>query len=606
MKLALLLLAVLGPLSAADPRWQQDLDTIATELPRRHPNLFFQSPRAVFDQSVADLRAAIPGATDAEVLTGLARLVALAGDGHTNLFLTQANPRFRLLPLTLRWFEDGLFVVAAADPAVLGARVLRIGDRSVDEAYQAVTPLISHENDSWVQEISPDYLVNADILLALRIAPSNATVTFEFEALGRRRFTLDLPSLDPGRTLPLTAAPDPAAGALPLYRQNARRNYWGAYIESSRTLYFAYNVCAEDPNLPFSRFNDSLWALFDSRPVDLLVIDLRNNSGGDSSVLNPFFQSGFERAERFAAIRPVVIIGRRTYSSAINNAVTAKAGPVTLVGEPSGGSPNSYGQVQSLVLPYSGLRVSYSTRYFSYPNLPPGPLLPDVHVPIYSADYFARHDPFLAAARAGAPPPVPPASGLAVTNAASFRGPVAPGSLAAIRGEGTGLLPHVEVNGQVVTVVTKDAPATDLLIPSDLPPGPATIRVTNLDGREIASGIFAVVPAAPGLFTIFPNDIAWPATALDNDNSISYSHPATPGTVIQLLGTGQGTSGTPPRAFMGPEEAEVVANAADPLSPGLWRIDVRVPESVSGLVPVYVTVGTAVSNAVTLPVSARP
>jgi hypothetical protein len=95
---------------------------------------------------------------------------------------------------------------------------------------------------------------------------------------------------------------------------------------------------------------------------------------------------------------------------------------VTLVGQPTGGSPNSYGNVQTLVLPNSQLRVNYSTRYFSFPDLPPGSLMPDVTVPVYSSDHFARHDPFLAAALADAPPSPDPVAAAIAASVAPLEG----------------------------------------------------------------------------------------------------------------------------------------------------------------------------------------
>jgi hypothetical protein len=74
--------------TARDNRWRQDLGYLATELPQRHVNLFFQMPRTTFEAAVQDLDRAIPSLTDAQVMVGLARIVALAGDGHTNLWLT--------------------------------------------------------------------------------------------------------------------------------------------------------------------------------------------------------------------------------------------------------------------------------------------------------------------------------------------------------------------------------------------------------------------------------------------------------------------------------------------------------------------------------------
>src|SRR5690242_3017854 len=135
MRLLLSAVLCLGSLASAqtarDDGWRQDLDTLATQLPRVHPNLFYDSPRSVFDQAVTALRNEIPSLSDTAVMIRMAGIVALAHDGHTNLSLTQRPSAFAPLPLQFRWFEDGLFVTAAsADHArALSARVLRIGDR---------------------------------------------------------------------------------------------------------------------------------------------------------------------------------------------------------------------------------------------------------------------------------------------------------------------------------------------------------------------------------------------------------------------------------------------------------------------------------------------
>ena len=99
--------------------------------------------------------------------------------------------------------------------------------------------IISHENDIWVREIGPNYLVNADILRALKIAPSADSVTFVLQDLSGTRFTLDIASIPAGSTIKAVVAPDAASGFIPYYRQQTNQNYWFTYLESSRTLYFA-------------------------------------------------------------------------------------------------------------------------------------------------------------------------------------------------------------------------------------------------------------------------------------------------------------------------------------------------------------------------------
>ena len=646
MRTFLLLLVGLSRLLAADAardaRWRQDLDTLTTQLPALHPDLFFQTPRSVFEGAVSDLRNAIPDLSDAEVMVGLARITALPGDGHTNLWLT---PRaFRLLPLQLRWFADGLFVTAAGQSytRALGNRVIQIGDRSAEEAHQAVGTIVSHENDVWVREMGPNYLVNADILRALKIAPSAASVRFVLEELDGTRFALDIASLDPGASLNAVAAPASSAGFIPYYQQQSNQNYWFTYIESSRTLYFAYNVCAEQPGLPFAQFNDQLWAVFDSKPVARFIIDLRNNTGGNSSVLDPFLVSGAARMAKFTGVKPVVIIGRRTFSAGITNAIEMQQGPVILVGEPSGGSPNAYSEIRSLTLPNSQLIVNYSTKLKSFPGYPAGSLLPDVTVPFYSSDWFTRHDPFLAAVLADAAPQagnLPKAGAITVVNVAGFRtgAPVAPGSLAAAFGDFSGVtagdaaaLPlakqingvQVLVNGMAAPLIAVRPGQINFQMPAAVLPGVAAVLVQR-NGSDLAAGTVQVAAAGPGLFVADALNLARPGAVLDQDSRlVTDASPARRGSVLQLYASGPGSTDPPvedgaargplppaqsrlvPQVFFAGELAEVLFSGLHPAFPGLWQINARVPDGLApGQTPVFVAIGSNASNAVTVAVN---
>ena len=65
------------------------------------------------------------------------------------------------------------------------------------------------------------------------------------------------------------------------------------------------------------------------------------------------------------------------------------------VGEPTGGSPNQYGDANPFSLPNSGLVVRISTLYHqrSQPDDQRVWHKPDIPVPLSSADYFNHHDP---------------------------------------------------------------------------------------------------------------------------------------------------------------------------------------------------------------------
>src|ERR1700722_4206947 len=106
---------------------QQDLNYVANQVPKLHANFFFQLDPAVYQQAVAALQAQISTLTDSEYYVQLAALIAMAGDAHTTISLTNTaavNAGFLRFPLQFRWLADGVFVTAAsaAYSQALGAR----------------------------------------------------------------------------------------------------------------------------------------------------------------------------------------------------------------------------------------------------------------------------------------------------------------------------------------------------------------------------------------------------------------------------------------------------------------------------------------------------
>src|SRR5215510_10448427 len=107
MRPVILALVWAAGLSAGDPArdawWQQDVAYLGAQLPARHPDFYTLVPQAQFRAAVDGLYGAVPNMSDTEVMVGLARIVAMANDGHTGLYLTQRNSVFHQLPLRFQW-----------------------------------------------------------------------------------------------------------------------------------------------------------------------------------------------------------------------------------------------------------------------------------------------------------------------------------------------------------------------------------------------------------------------------------------------------------------------------------------------------------------------
>jgi hypothetical protein len=377
-------------------QWAADLDFLAKELPARHKSLFFKITPEEFQASVEALKARIPKLSRTEFLTDLARLVATIGDSHTSFTVIPQ----KAFPLKLYWFKEGICVTDTTTEfaELLNGRLESVDGHPVEEIIRAFSGIIPHDNDAQVKDFVPRFLGSSEHLLGLGLIadPEEATVTVRTAAGGtvsKRMTSLPLSAI---RTISW-AAPAVDPSRLPLYRKTAGSAYEYVYLPETRTLYFAYNSCRDLPGKPFAAFAEGLWDTIRKNPVARLVIDLRNNGGGDSSILDPFIgELAASEIDREGSL--FVILGRRTFSSAILNALDLrKKTEAVFYGEPTGGKPNHYGEIETLTLPHLGLKVSYSTKYFQFVDGDDPSLTPDVLVELTLDDYLALRDPVLEA-----------------------------------------------------------------------------------------------------------------------------------------------------------------------------------------------------------------
>jgi hypothetical protein len=396
-----------GPDPVPASRWQQDIDALARELPRRHKDAFFQCSKQEFEAAAATLRARAPDLADHEVLVGLMSLAAMLGDSHTAV--GTGGLGFRSFPLTVHVFSDGPVIIGARESQkdLIGCTLVEFGGVPVDEAFARVMAAAAFENEATFIDRAPRLLATPEIAHAVGLirSPEQAAITVR-SAAGAERTAVLTPLL-PGEQV-VSAPLDEAA--LPVSRRrNARRN-WFQVLPEHKALYFRYDTCADEAGRSVKSLSAEMLAAIDAGGIDLVVVDLRRNGGGNSGLLRPFIRG---LRKRPAVNRPggvVVLIGRRTFSSAqMNAAELKKAVGAVLVGEPTGQKPNAYGEVRTFTLPVSGIAVQYSTRYWKTEPEDRPSMEPDVPVPVSSADYFAGRDPaFEAALDRSAAASVPP------------------------------------------------------------------------------------------------------------------------------------------------------------------------------------------------------
>lgn len=389
------------PAETRDARWQQTVEYLGSQLPYLHVNPYFKISEEEFQGSVTKLSNDVPKLNDEQIIVEMLRIIASIGDGHTRAYPAAEPVGLPSLPLEMRWVEDSLIVFSASPEyrQAVGAQVIQIGEHSLAEVYNAVKPLVPADNEIQTLDGTPAYIAMPTILYGLNLIHEKDRVTFLFQAPDGSQFSMELqPTARAAESY--ISIYEQAGITTPLYEQDRGSYYWYRYLPESNAMYVQYNVCAEEKGKPFQSFVDEVFDVIDRDPVIRLVLDLRYNGGGNETVLDPFIAALKDRPSIHATGRLFVIIGRGTYSSALQNAITLSQDmDATLVGEATGGKPNHYGEVRQFRLPNIGLLVQYSTRYWlNYPDGDPLTLEPDIQAFPTVHDLLTGRDPALDAA----------------------------------------------------------------------------------------------------------------------------------------------------------------------------------------------------------------
>jgi len=156
----------------------------------------------------------------------------------------------------------------------------------------------------------------------------------------------------------------------PWWEQRPDDRFWWTFDQPSGTLYACMRAVAPAPRSSTNRSEwDRVFAFADSAQPRRLVIDIRENTGGNGALNRYPVQQILRRPAIDRSDRLFVVIGRRTFSAGqqFTNLLEAWT-QATLVGEPSGQRPSQYGDHRPLPLPGLGLTAQISSVFHQAPN----------------------------------------------------------------------------------------------------------------------------------------------------------------------------------------------------------------------------------------------
>ena len=411
-------LATVAAIGAANPRWllpgQSDEAAWISDLDVLHqamatlPSGLDARARSVTLPELEALQRQLPSLSTPERTARLARAVAALGDGHSIVFPFLPPVAMSIVPLRVRAFADGWFVIdaAGAHRALRGARLLKVAGLDVEAAFAAIRPYVSADNESAARARAPVYMMSPTFWCGIgqQRGPCDELTIEVQDSAGNR--TVTLRGHFPLRYLWWTLqprdwirAPRPDPGFAPSFEWR-REPWWIKALPERRTIYIALRAIRANGDRSLTALAGDALAQARSIGAERIVIDLRDNGGGDNTLFRGFVDA-LAASEFNASGRLFVLTGGWTFSAA-TNLVSAleRRTQVVLVGEPTGSGPNHFGDARMLLLPRTRIAVFLSTRahQFGDPSDDRNAHDPRVAVATRADDYFAGRDPTFEAA----------------------------------------------------------------------------------------------------------------------------------------------------------------------------------------------------------------
>lgn len=407
----------------------QDLDYLR-QLPEIDRS-FTPETRTAFQHGLDALKARAASLDRAQLTMEVARLVAVADNGHTNVITLLEDTAFKSVPVRLGVFADGLFVVKTTgeNRDLLGAQILTVNGRAGDALIASLGPFIGGPA-TLLHAHAPRLIVSPELLHAAGLGDSPERADFRFRLADGSEIERTLTAVAyektkagaywPVRDLsPVPPDKDNAdwahvlgqPDAAPLYLSRLDQNYWHASLADDKLLYLQINRMRDEGTESLGDYLNRVLGEIRQTGVKYVAVDLRFNRGGNYMLAADFARALPETLP--ADGRVFMLTGENTFSAAISIVSRLKffSGERGVqLGAPMGDRGQMWGEGGIATLPNSKIAVRYATGYhdwekgcgleqISYCFLPnyiygaaPGSLDPQVEVKPTFSDYAARRD----------------------------------------------------------------------------------------------------------------------------------------------------------------------------------------------------------------------
>lgn len=368
---------------------REDLDFILKRLGERHPATLGGMPASVLDQYHREVDALPEQVSVLQVWQAASRITALMHDGHTGIRYHAADP-----VQIAASFEVQQGEILRRDGELAGSTLIAVNGTVIQELYVRYLQYASFELEHSAAYDFANRLPQKDFLELIGVDTTTNTVQMSYST----------PTGEQTEQLTFQAAISP---------QTAQEEPFITYkIDPAGGLgILTLNQCIYN-----DLYKETLQAFFQEvkdQDIQNIAIDLRQNSGGNSMVVDEFFRYldvdqvatfgganirfgpylakfsvGAQPNEKFTDLtytgKIYILTSPKTFSSATDFGAAISDNRLgEIVGETSGNMPTSYGDVLAFMTPNTQLIFYVSHKQFFRVDQSKNdlPLIPDYEVP---------------------------------------------------------------------------------------------------------------------------------------------------------------------------------------------------------------------------------
>lgn len=319
--------------------YRSDVDYLIKELENKHICLYFDKSKKETDDYIKNLLFKYPVNTIWDLYYVSASIISRTlgpYDQHTNVY-----PHQKDWPSVLKYIDNKLYLIDSDNEKAKFKYIVKINNIDINKLINEYRNMIYCENEAFFVFWIESFVFGFCNMFVIKSLPS----------ISKEDNNISIELND---------------GTILNYEYNGNYEYLKYNIKQNMTFYLKdgipviiYNRCRDDENM-MHKLVEALSEIDTSK----VVVDLRYNGGGNSSVIEPLIELLKKRSSKI-----LILVNEKVFSAGCFAIISLKKIGGKSIGTDVAMPMNSFGNLgDGFELPKSKLKGNYSYKYFYFEN----------------------------------------------------------------------------------------------------------------------------------------------------------------------------------------------------------------------------------------------